>query len=40
MTETLATFADQVTNVAREVGIEASWADRPACRAPQASGET
>jgi HAMP domain-containing protein len=40
MTDTLATFADQVTNVAREVGVEGGWAARPTCRARPAPGRT
>jgi HAMP domain-containing protein len=40
MTDTLALFADQVSSVAREVGIEASSAARPGCPAPPACGET
>jgi HAMP domain-containing protein len=38
MIETLATFAEQVTGVAREVGVEASSAARRRCRAPRARG--
>ncbi len=38
MIETLATFADQVTNVAREVGVEGSSAVRPGCRVPPGCG--
>jgi len=40
MIDTLATFTDQVTNVAREVGSEGSWADKPGFRAPPARGAT
>ena len=34
MTDTLATFADQVTTVAAKWAWKASWAARPRCRAP------
>jgi len=34
MIDTLATFADQVTTVAREVGVEGNWADRLVCQGP------
>jgi len=34
MTDTLATFADQVTSVAREVGVEGKLGGRRTCRAP------
>jgi hypothetical protein len=40
MTDTLATFADQVTSVAREVGVEGRSAARPTCPAPPAPGRT
>ena len=40
MTETLATFADQVTNVAREVGIDGKLGGRPGCRGRPGSGAT
>ncbi len=40
MIDTLATFADQVTTVAREVGVEGSSAGRRACPAPPARGRT
>jgi uncharacterized protein YunC (DUF1805 family) len=40
MIDTLSTFADQVTNMAREVGIEGSWAVRRTCPAPPARGAT
>ncbi len=38
MTDTLATFADQVTSVAREVGVEGDSAVRLTCRALRAPG--
>jgi hypothetical protein len=40
MIDTLATFADQVTTVAREVGIEGKLGGRPRCPAPAAPGAT
>ena len=40
MTETLATFAAQVTTVARRSVSRAAWAARPTCRAPPARGRT
>ena len=40
MTRTLATFADQVTTVAREVGVEADSAARQMFRAQLAHGRT
>jgi HAMP domain-containing protein len=40
MTQTLATFADQVTTVAREVGVEGRSGGRPTCPAPPARGRT
>jgi hypothetical protein len=40
MTATLRVFADQVTTVAREVGIEGKLGGRPACPAPRAPGAT
>ncbi len=39
MIDTLGTFADQVTTVAREVGFEGKLAARPRFRAPPASGK-
>jgi hypothetical protein len=38
MTGTLATFADQVTSVAREVGVEGRLGGRPTCLARPARG--
>ena len=40
MTDTLATFADQVTNVAREVGVEGRLGDKRTFPAPPAPGRT
>jgi HAMP domain-containing protein len=40
MTDTLGIFAEQVTTVAREVGIEASSADKPMCPASPEPGKT
>ena len=40
MTGTLATFADQVTTVAREVGVEGRLGGQAACPAPPARGRT
>ncbi len=40
MIDTLAVFADQVTTVAREVGVEGRLGDRPACRVLPVSGRT
>jgi HAMP domain-containing protein len=40
MIDTLATFADQVTTVAREVGVEGQLGGQAACRAPPAPGRT
>ena len=40
MIVTLSTFADQVTGVARDVGVEGRSAVRPTCRAPPACGAT
>jgi HAMP domain-containing protein len=40
MTNTLATFADQVTTVAREVGSRGGWAAKPTCPARPAPGRT
>ena len=40
MIDTLATFGDQVTTVAREVGVEGAWAVRPTCPARPARGRT
>jgi hypothetical protein len=40
MTDTLALFADQVTNVAREVGVEEDWEDRHLFRVHRVSGKT
>ena len=40
MIDTLATFADQVTTVAREVGFEGNWAVKPRFRAPPVCGAT
>ena len=39
MIDTLAMFADQVTTVAREVGIEGKLGGQAACPVPRASGE-
>ena len=40
MIDTLAVFADQVTTVAREVGVEGDLAARQVCRALPVSGRT
>ena len=40
MTDTLATFAEQVTTVAREVGVEGRLGGRPTCPARPAHGRT
>ena len=40
MIDTLSTFGDQVTNMAREVGIEGKLGGQAACRAPPACGAT
>jgi len=40
MTDTLATFADQVTSVAREVGVEGRLGGQANVPAPPAPGKT
>lgn len=40
MTDTLALFSDQVTSVAREVGVEGKLGARPTCRGLPAPGAT
>jgi hypothetical protein len=40
MVDQLASFASEVTRVAREVGTEGGWAVRPRCRESRAPGRT
>ncbi len=40
MIDTLSTFAEQVTGVARDVGVDGRSAARPTCPAPPACGAT